>query len=159
MSLVIDRQSLLVDAPGTATLSSIEETIAVEGLTLGLDAVPSNATVADWLAAGAPGSPSALGDPADHLLAGLTATLTNGRILEVSPGPRRAVGPDLVALLVGANDRFGRIDRAWLRVHLRSAAPVRIALPSYPLDPPLNEGESALLERIATELVVDSSSL
>ena len=151
MNVLVDRPSLLVDAPGTALLSAIEATIAVEGLTLGLDPIP-DASVADWLAAGAPGAPSGLGDPADHLLAGLTATLKSGRTLEVLPGPRRAVGPDLVALLVGANDRFGRIDRAWLRVHLRTAARVRMPLPAYPLDPPLSEGEEGLLARLATEL-------
>jgi len=152
VSFVIDRSSLLVDVPGTMTLAAIEQTIGVEELTLGLAAMPDT-TVADWLAAGAPGAPPALVDPADHLLAGLTATLKDGRILEVLPGPRRAVGPDLVALFVGANDRFGRIERAWLRVHLRTAAPVRMSLPAYPLDPPLNDGESALLSRIERELL------
>ena len=36
-------------------------------------------TVADWLARGAPGAPTAFLDPADHLVAGLTARLADGR--------------------------------------------------------------------------------
>lgn len=151
MSLVIDRPSLLVDAPGRMLLAEIEATIAREGLTLGLAPVPAQ-TVASWLAAGAPGTPSSFADPADHLLAGLTATLASGSILEILPGPRRAVGPDLVPLLVGAHGRFGTIERAWLRVHLATARPVRLPLPEVVLDPPVSEEEEALLARIAAEL-------
>ncbi len=151
MSLVIDRPSLLVDAPGTMLLAEVEATIAREGLTLGIP-VPAS-TVAAWLAAGAPGAPSSFADPADHLLAGLTATLASGSILEILPGPRRAVGPDLVPLFVGAHGRFGTIERAWLRVHLVTSTRVRLPLPDAELDPPLSDEEAALLSRIELELL------
>lgn len=149
-SLVIDRPSLLVDAPGTMLLTEVETTIAHESLSLGF--VPPAETVAAWLAAGAPGAPSSFADPADHLLAGLTATLASGSILEILPGPRRAVGPDLVPLFVGAHERFGKIERAWLRVHLVGARPVRLPLPEVVLDPPVSGDEEELLARIAAEL-------
>lgn len=151
MSLLVDRPSLLVDAPGAMLLTDVEATIARERLTLGF-VVPPAQTVADWLAAGAPGAPSSFGDPADHLLAGLTATLASGSILEILPGPRRAVGPDLVPLFVGAHGRFGKIERAWLRVHLVGARPVRLPLPEVALDPPVSDAEEALLAKIAAEL-------
>ena len=46
----------------------------------------------------------------------------------IRPAPRRAVGPDLTALFVGAGGRFGRIDRAWMRVHREDVHPSRDAL-------------------------------
>jgi alkyldihydroxyacetonephosphate synthase len=73
------------------------------------------------------------------------------RQLVIRPAPRRAVGPDLTALFVGAHDRFGRIDRAWMRVHLRG-----VPRPSTPFDcdrdPPVSAGETALLDSIARNL-------
>lgn len=151
--LELDRQSLLVRVAGAVTLSSVEAELARDGLTLGvsLDLVGS-ATVAAWLAHGAPGAPSAFADPADHLVAGVTATLTNGNVVDVRPSPRRAVGPDLVALLVGANGRFASIDHVWLRVHHRDARRVSVPLTGLDLDPPVSSGEAALLDAIAREL-------
>lgn len=146
MSLEIDRTSLLVGVPGAATLSSIERAIAHEGLTLGAPA--TDETVADWLARGAPGAPVSFADPADHLVAGITATLASGRRVDVRPSPRRAVGPDLIALFVGANDRFGTIEHVWLRVHLQGARRVTMPSAGVELDPPLSHDERELLNAI-----------
>ena len=153
--IAIDRESLLVDAPGDATLGAIEEELAREGLTLGVF-VEAPRTVRGWVDAGAPGAPSVFADPADHVLAGFEATLANGDELVVRPCPRRAVGPDLAALLLGCHGRFGSVDRAWLRVHPKGAR--RVALPlrdleeRVDLDPPLGEDEARLLDAIAKEL-------
>jgi alkyldihydroxyacetonephosphate synthase len=153
MSLEIDRKSLLVGVPGAATLASVERALAAEGLTLGVP--PSDMAVADWLASGAPGAPSAFTDPADHLVAGITMTQLSGRRVEVRPSPRRAVGPDLLALVVGAGERFATIDHAWIRVHVRrNARSRRAALPidGLELDPPVSAEEALLLDAIGREL-------
>lgn len=151
MTFEIDRESLLVHVPGAATLASIERALAPEGLTLGVPA--SDVTVADWLARGAPGAPSSFADPADQLVAGLDATLASGKRLEIRPAPRRAVGPDLIALFVGANERFGTIDEVWIRVHVDGARRVDDAMaPDLDLDPPVSSEEAALLDAIAREL-------
>lgn len=150
MSFEIDRASLLVHVPGAATLASIERALARSGLTLGVTVTEE--AVGEWLARGAPDAPSSLSDPADHLVAGLTATLTNGSRLDVRPAPRRAVGPDLLGLVVGAKGRFASVDHVWLRVHLTEAR--RVAWPTDPLDldPPLSKEETTLLDAIAHEL-------
>lgn len=152
MSFEIDNKSLLVRVPGRATLASVEEALVRDGLTLGLspEQTPWASPIAEWLASGARGSASVFVDPADHLVAGLEATLTNGKHIEVRPSPRRAVGPDLMALFVGAGERFGSIERAWLRVHVRSAPRVRLTIAEgIDLDPPMSKGEVALVEAMA----------
>ena len=152
--IVIDPVSLLVEVSAAMTLDALETELAARGFTLGValgDAGPASA-VGDWLAQGAPGAPSVFADPADHLLAGLEGTLLSGDKLEVRPGPRRAVGPDLTALLVGTHRRFGHIDRAWLRIHRRDARRPSLPLPAGDLDPPVTEGEARLLDAIRAEL-------
>jgi alkyldihydroxyacetonephosphate synthase len=152
MSIAIDDTSLLVSATGDTTLAAIETELSGVGLTLGLHA-PETTTVASWIASGTPGAQSVFADPADHVVAGFEATLVNDDKLVVRPSPRRAVGPDLAALLIGAGDRFGRIDRAWLRVHRKEARRVALPLPEgVDLDPPVSDAESALLSSIMREM-------
>ncbi len=162
MSVELDHASMLASVSGEDALDVIEDDLAARGLTLGVDldaaAEASGGRgapkVADWLARGARGAPSAFVDPADHLLAGLEARLRNGRMLVVRPCPRRAVGPDLVALIVSAGDRFGRVERAWLRVHRRDAKrPAWTAPPGVDLDPPVSADEARLLEKIERALL------
>jgi alkyldihydroxyacetonephosphate synthase len=147
----IDRESQLVAAPGPTPLAALEQLLGDAGHTLDVADAPAGITVAEWLARGAPGARDRWLDPVDQLVAGLEATLAGGRALSIRPAPRRAVGPDLTALLVGAGGRFGRIDRAWLRVHRRGA--VRPEAPPFALDrdPPVSDGERALLDRISRE--------
>jgi alkyldihydroxyacetonephosphate synthase len=154
MSLLLDHASLLVDAPGERTLDSIETELAAQGLSLGvaLAGGVGASTVAEWIAKGTPGAASLFADPADHTIAGLTGTLPDGRSLQIRPGPRRAVGPDLIALAVGTHGRFLRVERAWLRVHKKDARPVSLPLPGVDLDPPVSDGESRLLDAIHAAL-------
>lgn len=161
--IVIDAISLLVEVHASKTLDALETELAARGFTLGValgQAGPANATtrapgsitVGDWLAKGAPGAASVFSDPADHLVAGLEATLPDGKRLEIRPGPRRSVGPDLTALFVGAHRRFGSVERAWLRIHRRDARRQALPLPGMHLDPPVTEAEALLLDAIQREL-------
>lgn len=153
-SISIDTKSLLVEASGDTLLGDLEREAGAKGYTLGFDVTAHAAdSLAQWLGKGAPGAPSSFSDPADHLVAGLEATLANGKKLEVRPGPRRAVGPDLVSLLFGTRGHLGRIDRVFLRVHRRDARRPALALPAgYDLDPPVSLQEAALMEAIARAL-------
>jgi alkyldihydroxyacetonephosphate synthase len=151
-TFVVDRQSLLARIEGTADLAAAERLLNEEDLTLDVR-LPSDAvSIADWLARGAPGARDPWLDPVDQLVAGFDATLADGRSISVRPAPRRAVGPDLAALFVGAYGRFGRIDRAWVRVHRRGVA--RPAAPSFEheRDAALSAGEAALVEAISGAL-------
>lgn len=150
---VLDRESLLVNAAGTAFLADVERSLALEGLTLGLapGAVPMETMTVDaWIAAGAPGAPDPWADPVDHLVAGFCARLPSGASLEVHPAPRRAVGPDLFALFLGMGGRAGVITSAHLRAHRSERSTV------LPLvlerEPPVAPDEQAWIDRI-TEAV------
>jgi alkyldihydroxyacetonephosphate synthase len=155
--ITIDIASLLVEVGAAKTLDALETELAARGFTLGvaLEQVGPLA-VGDWLAQGAPGAASLFADPADHLVAGLEATLPNGTKLEVRPGPRRAVGPDLTALFVGTNRQLGSVERAWLRIHRRDARRPAFPLPALDLDPPVTDAEARLVAAIRREL--DDSS-
>jgi alkyldihydroxyacetonephosphate synthase len=144
----LDRESLLACIDATTDLAAAERELNDDGLSLDLGAAFPSGPLGDWLAGGAPGARDRWLDPVDQLLAGLEASLPDGRRLVIHPAPRRAVGPDLTALFVGAGGRFGRIDRAWMRVHRRDAT--RPTAPAFELDrdPPLSDGEQALLVAI-----------
>jgi alkyldihydroxyacetonephosphate synthase len=153
MIVAIDRVSLLADVDAKATLAQCEAELRKQELTLDVDMRDrDHVTIGAWLAEGAPGARDPWMDPVDHLVAGLEATLEDGRALSFRPAPRRAVGPDLIALVVGMKGRYATVTRAWLRVH-----PVGVARPTtHPLaadrNPEVTEGEAALLTAIEAAL-------
>jgi alkyldihydroxyacetonephosphate synthase len=153
-AVIVDRESLLADLPGSAPVGALERTLNAQALTLDarLPGDTPELSLAQWLARGAPGTRDPWLDPADHLLAGLEATLHDGTRVTVRPAPRRSVGPDLTALFVGAHERFGHIDRAWLRVHRIGAERPRSADFRSDRDPPLGQGERSLLAAIAATI-------
>jgi alkyldihydroxyacetonephosphate synthase len=149
----IDPISLLVSVSASKTLGSLETELSARGFTLGVTIENGDDTVGDWLAKGAPGAASVFADPADHVVAGLEATLPDGKRLEIRPGPRRAVGPDLTALVIGTHRRLATVDHAWLRIHRRDARRPAMPLPrGVDLDPPVNADEARLLDAIQREL-------
>jgi alkyldihydroxyacetonephosphate synthase len=149
VSMTFDEMSLLLEADGHETIADVEDFLTSRGMTLGFEVNAETAamSVAEWIARGSPGAKSSFADPADHLLAGLTGTLGT-RTLEIRPGPRRAVGPDLVALFAGTGARLGRVTKAWLRSHRREAVRPQMDLPRIDLDPPITDAESRLVDAI-----------
>ena len=152
MTIALDRESLLVDATANETLANVEAALKRERLTLDVDPSAHAMTVGEWLEAGAPGARDGWLDPADQLLAGLDAVLPSGRTLVVRPAPRRAVGPDLTALVVGCGGRFAKVVRAHLRVHRVDVIRPKTAHFKRDRTPDLTEGEAALLSAVEREL-------
>lgn len=150
--IAIDETSLLVDVDASVTVTELESHLIARGLTLALDGAPSDLDVGSWLAEGAHGARDPFLDPADQVVAGLTAKLLDGRVLEIRPAPRRAVGPDLVTLIVGARGRFAQTTRAWLRVHRIGVVRPRTAPFEAARNPSLTAEEESLLAAIAREL-------
>jgi alkyldihydroxyacetonephosphate synthase len=149
--VAVDRASLLAAIAGQTSLATAEERLRGHGLTLGIDGAIPSTTLGEWLAAGGRGARDRWLDPVDQLLAGLDATLHDGQVLSVRPTPRRAVGPDLTALFLGMNGRFGRIDRAWMRVHPVGVTRAGSATFTGDRDPAVSPGENNLLDAISRE--------
>jgi alkyldihydroxyacetonephosphate synthase len=123
----VDPISGLARAPAAMPVAHVERALRAEGRTLALEGAPPVQSVGDWVAAGLPGMPDALADPVDQRLAGFGAHSAELRI-EVRPAPRRAAGPDLSALWLGAGGRIGEVEHVWLRARSERSGPAR-ALP------------------------------
>jgi alkyldihydroxyacetonephosphate synthase len=149
----IDETSLLATVSGSSSLAQVESLLSEHGLTLELTTgVGAEQSVATWIARGLPGATDPWSDPVDHHVAGLKARLGGGEELIVHPAPRRAVGPDLVALFSGCSERVGAVENATLRVH-RRGEPAARALPfDADRDPRPNDGEARLWDRVARAL-------
>jgi alkyldihydroxyacetonephosphate synthase len=145
---IIDESSQTVHASGVHTLAAVERVLRPRGSSLGLgEAAPERETtsVASWIADGAPGAADPWLDPVDHLVAGFDAELAGGPALAVRACPRRAVGPDLLALFFGTGGRAGRIHTAHLRA--RGAAPEPLTTP-LDRDPAMDPDERRWLDRV-----------
>jgi hypothetical protein len=118
-----------VRVAGAAPLAELTARLGAEGWTLPwwLVGVPGDLSVATALA-----SPERLdwgprfGPLATNLLA-VDGTARGGHRLRQTPAARRAAGPDLAALFVGAGRRFGHVDAAVLRVVGALPAPLPLA--------------------------------
>ena len=118
----LDEASLLATFAGDVSLARAESLLESHGLTLGLTSRPDpSLDVAHWIAQGLPGAADPWSDPVAQPIAGLSARLHRGGTLVIRPAPRRAVGPDLLALFTGTGERFGVVHTATLCVRRRGA--------------------------------------
>jgi alkyldihydroxyacetonephosphate synthase len=150
---VIDSTSQLATIAGRSPLSKAEAWLQDRGFTLRLGAeAPLSASVASWIAGGVAGAPDRWSDPVDQRVAGLDGRLSSGHRVIIRPVPRRAVGPDLMALFVGAGGRIGSVESATLRVYRLREPEARPHPFHFPRNQPLGAEEASTWERIATTL-------
>ncbi len=139
--LVLDSQSQLAEVDARLSLGAVEALLSRSGLTLGLDArAPWSASVNTWVGLGFPGAPDVWADPVAARVAGFEAT-AGGILARVRPSPRRATGPDLLALFAGTRGQIGEVERVTLAVSARGAASARAQPFHWDRDPPLSAAE------------------
>jgi alkyldihydroxyacetonephosphate synthase len=127
----VDALSGIATYSGHTALAEIEAAANAKGWSLGLAAVPALSLDA-FIAAGLPGVPDPFADPVRGYVCGLDAEGPVARF-RLLPSPRRATGPHLAALCVGAGGSIARVRSASIALVRRGAptpAPVapRVAL-------------------------------
>jgi alkyldihydroxyacetonephosphate synthase len=153
-ALGIDTVSELATFEHRTTLGAAERTLADHGLSLGLDAAADfELPLGLWLARGFPWTSDPLSDPVRQILAGFSARLASGERLVVHPAPRRATGPDLSALFVGAAELVGRAERLTVSVRRRGLRDAGVQDFEGESDPPMSDVEQVLWARIARSAV------
>ena len=152
-ALSLDAASGLVEVNAGLSLGAVESFLGNARLSLGLAAsAPWSLSVADWIGAGLPGARDAWLDPVASRVAGFEAT-AGGIEARVRATPRRATGPDLLALFAGARGRIGQVERATLCVEPQVAPAARSQAFDWQRDPPLSEAEARAFERVRSALV------
>ena len=122
----IDRESLLVHVGADVTFGDLERAVREKDLTLDLDAVPSTTTIKAFVDNGAIGAASPWNDPADHLIAGLSAANVNApnETLTIRPIPATSGGARSHGAPLGSK---GSLLRGGDRVASRSCSSRRPA--------------------------------
>jgi len=142
----IDAVSGIASYRAQTPLSEIERDAGRHGLTLGLVGEIPSLSLGEFIAAGLPGVPDPRADPVRGGVCGIAARTRFGGFRYL-PAPRRAVGPQLTALCIGASDSIARVESASLCL-VRRDARTRDASAAPPA--PLSEAErrawSALIE-------------
>jgi alkyldihydroxyacetonephosphate synthase len=149
----LEETSELVEVDATLTLGTLESLLSRHGFTLALSgAVDWSSSVATWIGWGFPGAADSFADPVSARVAGFEAR-AGGIEARVRTTPRRATGPDLLALFAGTRDAIGVVERASLVVHRRGAPEPRVEPFNWDRDPPLNAGETRAFELARSALV------
>ncbi|HXK20043.1 MAG TPA: hypothetical protein VNG33_19665, partial [Polyangiaceae bacterium] len=139
----IDAVSGIATFRGDTRLAEIELAAQAKGWSLGLVGAPPPLTLDGFIAAGLPGLPDPFSDPVRGNLCGLEAhgALANFRLLAA---PRRATGPQLAALCLGAGGEIARVESASLALLKRGAElAAAAAVPA-----PLGADERAAWQRV-----------
>ncbi len=140
----IDTHSLTARLPGDMPLGVAEELLTRHGLSLSLaDDTERGQRVSRWVASGAATTHDPWADPVRQTVSGLQARLPSQERFEIRPAPRRAVGPDLVALYLGADERAGVVEAVTVSLE-REGSPRARPLPfAGERNPHQDDGERA----------------
>ena len=145
-AFALDEMSQLAEVDARLSLGTVEALLSRSGFTLGVAGEPDwSASVATWIARGFPGSKDAWADPVASRVAGFEAS-AGGVQARVRAAPRRATGPDLLALFAGTGTQIGAVERVTLAVNLRGTPEARVESFTWDRDPPLNAGETRAFE-------------
>lgn len=112
----IDVRSGLVDVGAGARVERVEEVLREHNLSLGpLSPGVAALDVAEWLEGPYAGLRAVPGGRLEALPIALSCVMPDGLRFVSRPSPRSAAGPDLDAMFLGSEGRFGWIARAQLR--------------------------------------------
>jgi alkyldihydroxyacetonephosphate synthase len=126
----IDAISGIATFSAETALSEIQAAAEQRGLSLGLLAAVPDQTLGRFVAEGLPGLPHPFLDPVRGYVCGLQAR-GGAAEFRLLPVPRRATGPDLGALCVGARDAIATVQQASLAlVRADHGAPGRSSVPA-----------------------------
>jgi len=145
-SFVLDELSRLAEVDARLSLGAVEAMLSRAGLSLGLaEGVNGSASIADWVSRGLPGAADSFRDPVAARVTGFEAS-AGGIQAHVRAAPRRATGPDLLALFAGTRGAIGHVERVTLAVAPRSARPTREEPFHWDRDPAPNPAEQRAFE-------------
>lgn len=113
----IDPLSCMVRVQAGMNGAQFEAALAARGFTTNhLPQSIAMSTVGGWAACRGAGQASSRYGKIEDMVVGLRAVLPDGRVLDVRPVPRRAVGPGIQHLLIGSEGVFGFITELTLRI-------------------------------------------
>lgn len=142
----VDAISGIATFSGETPLRELEAAAQQKGLSLGLaEAVPA-LSLREFVDAGLPGLPDPFVDPVRGSVCGLEArgAVASFRLLAA---PRRATGPNLTALCVGARGQIARVESASIALVRRDTVAAQGARAEAA---PISAGESAAWQRLVT---------
>jgi alkyldihydroxyacetonephosphate synthase len=153
LPLEIDSMSQFVTARGDMFVSGVEAELLRRGFTLGLSTSAPEQKLDDWIAQGLPGTRNPWQDPVSSSLCGLHARLHSQETLHIRAAPRRAVGPDLTALFVGAHAKVGHVEQVTLPIFATQSPRARTLAFAGDANPALTDGEAQLFERCVSSVL------
>lgn len=114
----LDEVSLVVHVQAGLTGLELEKTLNKRGLTIG-DFPPAalGSTIGGMLSVRTPGKSARRHGTFEDTVLGLSAVLSDGRLVHTRVAPRRASGPDLSRVLCGSEGALGVITSTHLRIH------------------------------------------
>lgn len=116
--LDMDEVSMVVHVQAGIVGVELEERLNARGFSLGhVPTSMTTSTLGGWLSTQSSGMLSSRYGRVGDLCLGITAVLPDGQLVHTRVAPRRATGPELLHLLLGAEGTLGVITAAHLRLH------------------------------------------